>query len=73
MQMDSRFWFLPNPSITNSGVSGLFNVVSKLVALMKQRSSLEELEPSDAVQALVTVMEAVINDSCAYVSTDRNV
>lgn len=36
--------------------------------MFQKRESLEEMEASEAVTALEKVMDAMINDSCAYVS-----
>lgn len=57
-------WFLPSPAM-----AGDLEVVSNLVAMMKQHSHLEELEDSDTVAVLRSVLETVINDSCGYVSS----
>ena len=47
------------------------SAVSDLVELMKQRESLEALEgSSSSIAALRTAFDAVINDSCRYVSSD---
>ena len=42
--------------------------VSHLVAVMKQRESLGALVDTDTVVVLSTLLGAVINDSCDYVS-----
>ncbi len=47
-------------------------MVTNLMAIMKQRSSLEELEGIETAVAFRTLLDSVINDSCAYVSTFTN-
>jgi hypothetical protein len=42
--------------------------LGNLLELMKQRDSLDALEESSSVAVLRTVLDAVINDSCRYVS-----
>ena len=46
--------------------------VSQLVAVMKQRESFETLSDTDTVVVLRTLLGAVINDSCDYVSIKIN-
>ena len=46
--------------------------VSQLVAVMKQRESFETLPETDTVVVLRTLLGAVINDSCDYVSSVNN-
>ena len=47
----------------------MFNLVNKIVLLMRQRRTVDELQDSVVVNSLHRVLDAVINDSCTFVST----
>ena len=44
------------------------SVLDNLLEVMQQRKSLEEMESTETVVVLESVLDAVINDSCDYVS-----
>ena len=44
------------------------NFLDNLLEVIQQRKSLEEMESTETVVVLESVLDAVINDSCDYVS-----
>ena len=70
MQGSNEHWFLPNaPVLAYNGA--LRNVLDNLLEVMQQRKSLEEMESTETVVVLESVLDAVINDSCDYVSVSH--
>ena len=70
MQGSNEHWFLPNaPVLAYNGA--LRNVLDNLLEVMQQRKSLEEMESTETLVVLESVLDAVINDSCDYVSVSH--
>ena len=70
MQGSNEHWFLPNaPVLAYNGA--LRNVLDNLLEVMQQRKSLEEMESTETLVVLESVLDAVINDSCDYVSASH--
>ena len=63
---DSSYLFLPSYTLAES--AEIFDLVYKIVSLMRQRQSADELEDSVVENTLHIVLDAVINDSCTFVS-----
>ena len=45
-------------------------IIEDLLLIMKQRETVEFDENTDTAMAMMAVMDAVIDDSCAYVSNE---
>ena len=68
-----QYWFVPNaPSLVDKDKKLLREVVKSLLEIKEKRKGLEYLEDSETVTVLKTVFDAMINDSCVYVSGLNN-
>jgi hypothetical protein len=56
-----------NPSLLHNEMAE-DSTIRNLVGLINQRDSFDALEDNSSIVMLSTVLDAVINDSCRYVS-----
>ena len=67
LQHTSDIWFLPNPTELTSNYN-MRKVIEDLLMMMRRREDLEQLQTTETTTAIRRVLDAVINDSCSYVS-----
>ena len=66
LQHRSDNWFLPIELTSNPAMR---KVIEDLLMVMRKREDLEQLQATKTTTAFRRVLDAVINDSCSYVST----